>query len=324
MKENDIISLFFGSLPKVADTESDSEPNIECCLEFLKKASETFDVTFYVVDFKHRCFRFISNKGIFLGGSTQDDVQRLGAEFYPEVVCQKDRYLVAKIHQAVMKCFSKSDTICDLDYVVFDLRMDIYKGKGKVMLSYKIKPLLVVNNQVFLAVCTVSRSTGKTSGNLYAYYDGKEGVCCKYSFVDHFWKHEPMIKLNPEEWKILKVAKQDVTGDEIADIIGISHQNLRNTQASIYRKLKVNTRKQAEIFTNNHRIFIDPDQKCNLKKSEKEESKKQRHAMTTEKLQRIQEAMNKGESNRSVAKREGNRIYDSIRPKNRKIKKNQP
>ena len=65
MEANDAISHFFGSLPIVLETETDSEPNIECCLELLKTASDAFDETIYVVDFKRRCFRFVSSKGFF-------------------------------------------------------------------------------------------------------------------------------------------------------------------------------------------------------------------------------------------------------------------
>ena len=101
------------------------------------------------------------------------------------------------------------------------------------------------------------------------------------------------------------VAKQELTGKEIADIISISYQDLRNILTSIYRKFNVRTRKQAEIFANNHRIVIEPDQNGRRKKTKVQlEDKKQRRKITSEQLQRIQEALNKGESVNSIAKRE--------------------
>jgi len=98
------------------------------------------------------------------------------------------------------------------------------------------------------------------------------------------------------------VAKQELTGKEIADIISISYQDLRNILTSIYRKFNVRTRKQAEIFANNHRINIAPDQKRNRKKpKEQPESKKKRRPITPVKLQRIQEGLNKWKSVNSIA-----------------------
>jgi len=322
MKEKDVISQFFGSLPIILETEDVSEPNMECCLELLKTASDAFDETIYVVDFRRRCFRFVSNNGIFLSGRTPDEVQRLGYEFYPEVIDPKDYQLIARIHRVVLDYFSQQDTpICDLGYIVFDFKINGYKGK--VRLSHKVMPLLVVNNQVLTAICIVSRSVSKKSGNLYAYYYGKEGVCYQYSFDDDLWKQEPMIKLTPEEWKILSVAKQELTGEEMADIIGTSHQDLRNTLTSIYRKLKVRTRKQAEIFANNHRIIIEPDKNRNRKKpKEQPKGKKQRRKITPDQFQRIQEGLNKGESVNSIAKRENlresNIRYHKVRGKLKK------
>jgi len=303
MKSKDIITQFFGSNPIVSEAKTESDAK-ECCLDLLKNLSDAFDETVYVVDFKRQCFRFVSNKGIFLSGRTPEEIQRLGYEFYPEVIHEKDYKLFARIHQVILSFFSQSDSpICDLAYMVFDFR--IRGHNGKVWLSHKVIPLLVENNQVLMAICIVSRSASKTSGNLFAYYDGKEDICYQYSFNDDLWKQETMIKLTPEEWEILSVAKQELTGDEIADIIGISHQDLRNTLTLIYRKLKVRTKKQAEIFANNHRLTIEPDQNRNRKKPiERPDGKKKRRTMTPEKLQRIQEALNKGESNRSIAKQE--------------------
>ena len=61
--------------------------NIEHYLELLKSVSDAFDETVYVLDFKRRCFRFVSNKGIFLCGHTSDEVLQLG---YCETILLKE------------------------------------------------------------------------------------------------------------------------------------------------------------------------------------------------------------------------------------------
>lgn len=304
MISKDLTSTIFGSHSMVLKKASDIDIFVEHYWDLFKTFTDTFDETVYVVDFKLRCFHFVSNKGIFLCGRSSDEVLRLGYEFYHEVVYHKDFHLIIKIHQVIEDYFSLPNTsIRDLAFIVFDFRRSGYKGR--VRLSHKVMPLLIVNNQVQMALCSVSRSASETSGNLFAYYNRKEDFCYKYSFDNELWKPAPLIEISPEEWEILNLTKQGLKDKEIADIIGITHQDLRNTLCSIYRKMNVHSKTQAIMFISNHRINIKSDRHSNRTKyNEKMEGKKQRRPMTPEKYKRIQEALNKGESNNSIAKRE--------------------
>ena len=302
MTPKNTIDQFFESLPVSEITGRDIDAGMECCLQLLKTVSHSFDETIYLIDFHHSCFRFVSNKGIFLCGRSPGEVLQLGYDFYPEVVHPKDFEMVTKIHQVVEDYFSHPDTpIRDLAFIVFDFRIRGYKGK--LMLNQKVMPL-VVNNQVRMALCVVSRSVSKKSGNLFAYFNGQEDSCFQYSFENNLWKREGLIELTPKEWEILNLLKQGMPGKEIADIIGISEKDLRNTQTVIHRKMNVSSKIEAVIFANNHRVVVNSDQPFDQKMSKKLPEKKPRRNMTKEKLKRIQEDMNIGESNNSIAKRE--------------------
>ncbi|MDR1122331.1 MAG: LuxR C-terminal-related transcriptional regulator [Dysgonamonadaceae bacterium] len=285
------------------ETENKTDDSVEYYLALLKTVFDAFGETVYVVDFKRRNFRFVSNRGIFLCGHSPDEVKQSGYDFYHEAIHQKDYQLVAKIHQVIVDYFSHPDTpISDLAYIVFDFRISGYKGK--LMLSHKVMPLLVVNNRVLTAICIASRSASETSGNLIAYYNGNKNFCCQYSFENELWEQKPLIEISSEEWDILNLSKQGIKEKEIADIIGISHQVLRNILSSIYRKMNVHSKIQAVIFAVSHRLNIKPEQgRIRGKTKELPKGKKQR-TMTLEKLQRIQVALNKGESVNSIAIRE--------------------
>ena len=284
-------------------SKNDNNVNVEHYFELLKAASEAFDETVYVIDFKHQRFRFVSNKGMFLGGRKPEEILSLGYDFYSELVHKKDILLFTGILQAVTDYFSNPNTpINNLSYVIFDFRICGYKGQ--IRLSHKVIPL-VVNNQALMAICSVCPSAAKTSGNLIAYYNDSSDFCYRYSFEGSLWEKEPLIKINQLEWDILNLSKQGITGREIADIIGITEQYLRNVQVALFEKLNVNNTRQALIFVTNHRVITETGRSFNKGKSkEPPKIKKPQKKMTPEKLHRIQEALNMGESVNSIAKRE--------------------
>ena len=63
------------ALPLILDADN---PHVEQYLKALKAVSNAFDETLFVVDFKRRCFRFVSDRGIFLCGYTPEEVLKMG------------------------------------------------------------------------------------------------------------------------------------------------------------------------------------------------------------------------------------------------------
>jgi len=275
---------------------------IEYWLELFSIASDVFEETVFVVDFKHRCFLFVSNKGIFLDGHSSAEVLQLGYDFFQEIIYPKDYQLVENCLKVTVDYFSHPDTpINDLSYVVFDFRLRGYKGKLRMCL--KVMPL-VMNNQFQIVVCNVNRSMSKSSGNLIAYYNDKYDICFQYSFENERWNPKPLINLKQIECDILNFSKQGLSGKEMADIIGINEQSLRNIQNIMYHKINVCSTMQASIFAKNHK-YVKTGRSYLRKKVEKlTKTKKNRKKMTQDKLMHIQDMLNNGESIRAIAKKE--------------------
>ena len=142
---------------------------VESFFELLKAVSAAFDETVYVIDFEQRCFRFVSDGGMFLCGNSPKKMMQMGYSFYREAIFIEDYNLVENTLQAVADYFSDPKTrIRELAYIVFDFKASGYKGK--IRLSHKFIPL-IIDNKATMAICSVSRSASKTSGNLYAYYN---------------------------------------------------------------------------------------------------------------------------------------------------------
>jgi len=291
--------------------------DIEPYLESLRAVSNLLDESVYVVDFHHRCFRFVSENGIFLSGLASEDVLSLGYDYYQKIIHPEDYPMAEKMYQEIVRYFTHPASLNDLIYAKISFRT--HKTDG-LMMQHRVTPL-IVNNQARMAICTVHH-TKDTPGNLCAYHRNKD-VYYQYSLDSGRWKQEPVISLKPREKRILELSKAGITRQEIADILRISLNTLRNVEASIYDKLKVRSRAQAVSLASNNRLIFVPDHSNNRKVHEEQPNeKKNRRRMTPDKLPRIQEALNNGQSVNSIAKQEGVSEF-SIRYaiKNGKLKK---
>ena len=90
----------------------------------------------------------------------------------------------------------------------------------------------------------------------------------------------------------------------MAKIIGISYQHLRNVLTPLFERLDVDNTMQAQIFVENHRVDVKSDNQTKMTKQPSKIKQPQRK-MTPDKLLLIQEALHKGKSVNSIAKREG-------------------
>ena len=249
--ENTDISMFFDTIRVNLESESESKAKtlMDNYLELWKASSKIIKESIYVIDFHKKCFRFVSDQGIFLCGHTSEEVLQLGYQFYRKVIHPEDLPLLAKIHQIIFHCFSRQDALIrDLDCVVFNFRMRC--GKKYLMASHKAVPL-IVNDSVRLAICTVSDSILQTSGNLYAYCN-KGKIRYVYSFEGKRWKLDTQITLTLREKDILKWAKRGKTVNEIADILCLANQTLRNQKVELFDKLGTKNMIQSIIFAENH------------------------------------------------------------------------
>ena len=79
--------------------------------------------------------------------------------------------------------------------------------------------------------------------------------CEEYLQESKLWQKRNIVKLRARERKILTLAVQGKKGFEIADSVGLTHQALRSSLSSIYKKLNVQSLNQAITLIHNHRIL---------------------------------------------------------------------
>jgi len=120
MKSKDVISKFTESLTIDSKRESDSDVILNHYLELLKRISDAFDETFYLLDLKQIRFHLISSKGLFLNILFSKKGMESEFDFY-QIVHKNDHLSVEIMFQTIFDFFKHPHKpIPDLAYFVFD------------------------------------------------------------------------------------------------------------------------------------------------------------------------------------------------------------
>ncbi len=251
MKPENPVSTFFESIPEIPANMDIDDPYDEHYVISLATTAQMMAESVYVIDPYKCCFRHVSSGGIFLCGRSYKEVLQLGYNFYFEVVHPDDMPLVIKAHQEVLRYVYLPDTpLHDLDYMVFNFR--IRNHQKDLMVCHKMSPMSIANRIRYI-FCTVTDAVCKTPGNLLAYY--KTGTeCSRYSFESNRWNREPVIVLTQQEKNILMLSRQGKTVEEIAAILCLSKNTIRNHREDLFQKLGVKKIHQAIVFARNNKI----------------------------------------------------------------------
>jgi DNA-binding NarL/FixJ family response regulator len=147
-------------------------------------------------------------------------------------------------------------------------------------------------------------SVMKTSGNLRVYFKGDRYSFDKYSFVSRRWRKEQSEHLTEQELKILRLFKEGIDSQTVADELQIQRKTLYCKHISICEKLNVHTIEQAVVYVTNHLMLFDTNREVPVKNKSKTGGKKHYQKLTPENLKHIQERLDNGQSVNSIAKKE--------------------
>lgn len=250
---HDAISLFFDSVSSFSDSENEYDALTEQQLSTLKSVSDSPHVGVYVMDFGKQCFPYVGTASLFLCDYLPEEVRTAGYRHYFRVVHPDDLPIIAKIHRVVLKFFHAPDTkIHDIDRIAFNFR--ILHSKEYLMVYHQVIPW-IIDGKVRAAVCVVTDSARKITGNLYAYYKSDRSVCRRYFFESDKWLLQKTITLTPRENDILKWAKQDKSIKETAAILGVTERTIKNERDMLFKKLEVQTIMGAITVASNLRLL---------------------------------------------------------------------
>jgi DNA-binding CsgD family transcriptional regulator len=209
----------------------------------------------YVIDFREKQFRYVSEHDLFLCGHSQYEVLNLGYDFFPKIVHPEDLPLWEKMHTDILKyLLGPEDQLENINYFSFTLRiknlLQIAERQKYLMVHHKLKPVFQ-DDQIYLGICMLKISAISTSGNLEIFY--KNEMNLKYSFAGQKWKLQDIELLTDCEINIIKLAMMGLNEKQIADKLCLSIGTIRNKCSALYQKLNVNNMMQA-INVANHLI----------------------------------------------------------------------
>jgi hypothetical protein len=140
----------------------------------------------YIIDYFKKNFLYVSRNPLFLCGNTADKVKDMGYCYYLENVPEEEHPLLKEINRAGFDFLNKVSHEDRYNYSIsFDFH--VMKGKRKTLISHKITPLLLTEEgKVWLAICVVSLSSHRKSGNIEMKKAGQT-VFWKYSLENHQW-----------------------------------------------------------------------------------------------------------------------------------------
>ena len=195
----------------------------------------------YVIDYSKRNFFFVSSHPLFLCGYTAQEVKEMGYAFYKKVISPEDLQMLEEINRFGWGLFhtvppSEIPNAC----FSYDFYLHHKNGK-KTLVNQKLTPTFITeNNAPWLTLCTVSRSSRKSSGNV-VYTLGNRSKYYSYDFdKKKIIKHEPP-QLTAREEEVLTLLMQGLTAKETAAYLSITENTVQNHRKGITCQFKADS-----------------------------------------------------------------------------------
>jgi len=189
----------------------------------------------YVIDYSKRAFFFVSSHPLFLCGYTPQEVKEMGYAFYKKVISPEDLQMLSEINEFGWALFDKVPP-SEIPNVCFSYDFYLHHKNGsKILVNQKLVPTFVAeNNTMWMALCTVSLSPRKSSGNVVFTLNNRSQYY-SYDFDQKkIIEHKPP-QLTKREEEVLALLMRGLTAKETAYTLCITADTVQNHRKSIIR-----------------------------------------------------------------------------------------
>jgi DNA-binding CsgD family transcriptional regulator len=294
--------------------ESAKDEHISPLVRYFDMFASIATESFYVLDIPQKQFCYVKPDDLFLCGYSVEDAQRLGFDFYSEIVYPEDLSLWTDMRKAVLRYIKNFEEKRDgIDYFSCTFRLQRkYSFPARPLLQmvfHRMKPVWEDNKLRYL-MCSVESSTARETGNLSMY--SKDGLTYEeYSFRTKRWKRKTKETLTERERAILMFAGQGRSSKKIASDLYKAPNTIRNQIKVLFTKLNVHSMQEAIEFAAHHSMIYS---KQNMEELQPVEApcKRKRVLITEDILGRIQQHLDNGKSIRQAAEKAGV-SYGSVR-----------
>ena len=249
-------SDFFSSRNTVNNISENEKNQTMNYLEAIKAFARTTYKSIYVIDYEKKGFEYVSENPLFLCGHTAEEVQQMGYAFYFKYVIKDDLDLLLKINTIGFDFYEKIPTEQRIYHTIsYDFHLKNSDGKT-ILINQKLTPVyLTQTGKIWKAICLISLSSEKTSGNIKIYKKGDNKVF-QYDLEGGFWTTLDKITLTNREKEVLQFSIRGYTIGEIAEAIFVSSDTVKFHRRKLFAKLEVANISEAIASATNNNILV--------------------------------------------------------------------
>ncbi|WP_300687750.1 response regulator transcription factor [Chryseobacterium sp.] len=248
-------NTFFNHRNTISSVTDEEKEQQFSYLESIKAFARATYTSIYVIDYMKQGFEYVSDNPLFLCGNTPEQVLEMGYAFYFKYVPKTDLELLLKINSVGFDFYEKITLENRLDYTIsYDFHI-INKEEKKILVNQKLTPLFLnKDGKIWKAICIISISSERNSGNIKIYQNGENKVY-HYRLDRGIWETEKKAVLSKRELEILQLCARGYTINDIAEAIFISPDTVKFHRRKLFDKLEVGSITEAIAYATNNKLI---------------------------------------------------------------------
>ncbi len=231
------IQEFFDPIQKTQ--QNLSYDDVDLLITMCDAVSEANNISVYIIDYAKQNFLYVSRHPLFLSGYTQEEVKEMGYHFYEKAVSPEDIQMLLEMNKMGWASFYNEPVEKRrLLRISYSFYLHHQKG-GKTLIQHKLIPVrFTPDGNIWLAVCFVSNSPYKESGNVHL--GDMDRRYFKYNFETHKLIPYTPEKLSERVIEILYLTMRGYEEPQIAEQLHITSHTVKSHRRKIIKKMGVN------------------------------------------------------------------------------------
>lgn len=227
------ISEFFTEHNTMHIVDEPDYSNFNNVIDTAKAVARATQHGVYLFDYYKRDVVYASQNMLSWCGITKSEFKKYGLEVYLKCIPEEDLKMLFVINNAAFEFFNKNISIKNLNYSLsYDFRACDF------MVHQHYTPVLAKNDKIWVAMCIVTVSSTKKSGNIIM---KTEHGNYEYSLKNGQWIPLSVVQLSHKEKLIIRYSSQGYSMKEIAKKTNSSEYTVKNQKQKLFNKLKVNS-----------------------------------------------------------------------------------
>ena len=228
---------FFSPLPNDLQISEEEYERVNVCIAMADAIAKSTNNSLYKIDYHRKNFLYVSANPLFLCGFSPEEVKEKGYAFYFELVPENELQRLLEINSAGFQFYYSKPLEKRQNYVIeYDFHIKT-SDNHLHLIHHKLAPVLLNGKgDIWLALCTVSLSPQKMTGNVLI----SDTTCSDrffYSFESRHWHKLPEMELTERERDILQLSVKGLSNMEIGASLFIDANTVKFHKKKLFEKL---------------------------------------------------------------------------------------